>query len=663
MVFTLVQTAGADTVLGTVDDTFTFTLLDQVDHTPLATGGGDAETIALSLASVFVATDFDGDSVVIDGGATVTIENDVPANNAATVNINVDEDELTGLSTGITDGDGTTTVATFTGAQIAGLVASGADEPVTVSLNAAIDNVATGLFSQNVSILFDVVSPTQVNGVAGARVVFTLVQTAGADTVLGTVDDTFTFTLLDQVDHTPLATGGGDAETIALSLASVFVATDFDGDSVVIDAGATVTIENDVPANNAATVNINVDEDELATALSTGITDGDGTTTVATFTGAQIAGLVASGADEPVTVSLNAAIDNVDTGLDSKGENILFDVVSPTQVNGVAGARVVFTLVQTAGADTVLGTVDDAFTFTLLDQIDHTPLATGGGDAETIALSLASVFVATDFDGDSVVIDGGATVTIENDVPANNAATVNINVDEDELATALSTGITDGDGTTTVASFTGAQIIGLVASGADEPVTVSLNAAIDNVDTGLDSKGENILFDVVSPTQVNGVAGARVVFTLVQTAGADTVLGTVDDTFTFTLLDQVDHTPLATGGGDAETIALSLASVFVATDFDGDSVVIDGGATVTIENDVPANNAATVNINVDEDELTGLSTGITDGDGTTTVATFTGAQIAGLVASGADEPVTVSLNAAIDNVATGLFSQERQHPV
>ena len=123
------------------------------------------------------------------------------------MNINVDEDELAGLSTGITDGDATTTVATFTGAQIAGLVASGADEPVTVSLNAAIDNVATGLFSQNVSIVFDVISPTQVNGVAGARTVFTLVQTAGADTVLGTSDDAFTFTLLDQVDHTPLATG------------------------------------------------------------------------------------------------------------------------------------------------------------------------------------------------------------------------------------------------------------------------------------------------------------------------------------------------------------------------------------------------------------------------------------------------------------------------
>ena len=104
---------------------------------------------------MFVATDFDGDSVVIDAGATVTIENDVPGQNAVTVNINVDEDELTG-PTGITDNDATTTVATFTGAQIAGLVESGADEPVKVSLNAAIDDVATGLFSQGVSILFDV---------------------------------------------------------------------------------------------------------------------------------------------------------------------------------------------------------------------------------------------------------------------------------------------------------------------------------------------------------------------------------------------------------------------------------------------------------------------------------------------------------------------------
>jgi hypothetical protein len=93
-----------------------------------------------------------------------------------------------------------------------------------------------------------------------------------------------------------------------------------------------------------------------------------------------------------------------------------------------------------------------------------------------------------------------------------------------------------------------------VNAGADEPVKVSLNPAIDGVDTGLDSKGANILFDVISTTRVDGVAGGRTVFTLVQDDGVDNVLGTADDTFTFTLLDQIDHTPLATGGGDAETI-------------------------------------------------------------------------------------------------------------
>ena len=112
-----------------------------------------------------------------------------------------------------------------------------------------------------------------------------------------------------------------------------------------------------------------------------------------------------------------------------------------------------------------------------------------------------------------------------------------------------------------------------------------------------------------------------------------------------------------------ETIVLSLASVFVATDFDGDSVIIDAGATVTIENDVPRQNAATVNINVDEDELTGLSTGITDSDATTTVATLHGCADCG--------PGGVRRRRAGDGVAQcgdrqcrhGSVLARRQHPV
>ena len=92
-----------------------------------------------------------------------------------------------------------------------------------------------------------------------------------------------------------------------INLGGIVQATDRDGDSVTGNAnGLAITVDDDVPANDTAVVNVNVDEDELATALSTGITDDDATNTVASFTGAPIAGLVASGADEPVKVSLDA---------------------------------------------------------------------------------------------------------------------------------------------------------------------------------------------------------------------------------------------------------------------------------------------------------------------------------------------------------------------
>ncbi|UUZ72499.1 retention module-containing protein [Polaromonas sp. P1(28)-8] len=507
-------TGAVDNGDGTVTYSYSTTLSEPVQQPDV----GDNEN-SITLSGVdFTVTDSDGDPA--SASFDIAIVDDVPVQNSTTVNISVDEDELTGLSTGVTDGDGTTTVASFTAAQLMGLVAAGADVPVKISFNSAIEGVDTGLDSKGANILFDYVDATHVNGVADGRIVFTLVQTAGGDALLGTDDDVFTFTLLDQVDHTPLATGGGDAETIALSLASVFVATDFDGDSVVIDAGATVTIENDVPGQNSATVNINVDEDEL-TGLSTGITDGDGTTTVASFTAAQLMGLVAAGADEPVKVSFNSAIEGVDTGLDSKGANILFDYVDATHVNGVADGRIVFTLVQTAGGDALLGTADDVFTFTLLDQVDHTPLATGGGDAETIALSLASVFVATDFDGDSVIIDAGATVTIENDVP------VFYNPTDGLLANSDSATVT-------------ASLNSLVAMGADEYVS-----------------GTNVIFDAAQEGASTLTSGGGTIYYWVSsdgktlTASTSSVEGSVDASntvFTVAINDATDQYTVTMSG-------------------------------------------------------------------------------------------------------------------
>ena len=128
----------------------------------------------------------------------------------------------------------------------------------------------------------------------GNRVVFTLVESPPG---------TFTFTLLDQIDHTP-GVPGTDAELTNLSLAGVFTATDFDADPVVIDAGASINIENDVPENNGTVLAAKLVVEDGLTGLSTGI--GGGPTQVM-FTAAELATLVNSGADEPVTIKFNAA--------------------------------------------------------------------------------------------------------------------------------------------------------------------------------------------------------------------------------------------------------------------------------------------------------------------------------------------------------------------
>ena len=53
------------------------------------------------------------------------------------------------------------------------------------------------------------------------------------------------------------------------------------------------------------------------------------------FTAAELATLVNSGADEPVTIKFNAAVTG-DTGLDSKGFDVSWVYVDATHMNGVA---------------------------------------------------------------------------------------------------------------------------------------------------------------------------------------------------------------------------------------------------------------------------------------------------------------------------------------
>ena len=189
----------------------------------------------------------------------------------------------------------------------------------------------------------------------------------------------------------------------------------------------------------------------------------------------------ARGTGDPVSITavrvFNAAGELIEEETDGSAPSVDDPTVDIVFSDGPDGARIA----------TVSG-LDDLYTIAWDTSAVHDQVlikgVAGKFDIGRFALTQA------ESDTDEV----GSKVIFEDDGPVNNAATVNVDVDEDEL-TGLSTGITDNDATTTVASFTGAQIAGLVNAGADEPVTVSLNPAIDGADTGLDSKGSNILFD------------------------------------------------------------------------------------------------------------------------------------------------------------------------
>lgn len=322
-------------------------------------------------------------------------------------------------------------------------------------------------------------------------------------------NDTKTLTSADLVKlTTTIADGDGDSAAATLNIGQQLVFTD------------------DAPSNNNATLSRAVQEDALNNSQSVG--NGEVTvpaqTTTAAITAAQIAALVNAGADGLGLIRLANATELPDTtltGLKSKGVDVHYHVVSATEIDGVAGtgasARVVFTLVQTPGGDSQLGTSDDIFTFTLKDQVDH---ATASGDSSTVSLDIAKAFVATDGDGDSTQLDNGATINIENDVP--------IGFTPDSI-TLTNTGTATGT----------EPLHAAAAVGADEPGSLAFidTVAADNIlrDTGghtLKSGGANILMDGFGTATLTAfvdkdasgtfTAGDDTVFTATLNAGADT---------------------------------------------------------------------------------------------------------------------------------------------
>ena len=594
------------TLSGTNNATYTFTLLDQIDHQGgNLSGAGDDQIKTIDFSSMLVATDADLDQVALDAGSLlITVEDDLPINNATSVTGAVDEDSLNNVSGafGSLGNLDAVNVGTVAGGSLAGLVTVGADEPATFGFTGSFAGLtAQALTSKGVALSYSVSGLTLTGfvdlGVAGGvfeagvdRPVFTL-------TLSGTNNATYTFTLLDQIDHQGgNLSGAGDDQIKTIDFSSMLVATDADLDQVALDAGSLlITVEDDLPINNATSVTGAVDEDSLNNVSGAfGSLGNLDAVNVGTVAGGSLAGLVTVGADEPATFGFTGSFAGLTAqALTSKGVALSYSVSGLTLTGfvdlGVAGGafevgtdRPVFTL-------TLSGTNNATYTFTLLDQLDHQGgNLSGAGDDQIKTIDFSSMLVATDADLDQVALDAGSLlITVEDDLPINNATSVTGAVDEDSLPT----GNLDAVNVGTVA---GGSLAGLVTVGADEPATFGFTGSFAGLTAqALTSQGAALSYSVSGLTLTGfvdlGVAGGafevgtdRPVFTL-------TLSGTNNATYTFTLLDQIDHQGgNLSGAGDDQIKTIDFSSMLVATDADLDQVTLDAGSLlITVEDDLP----------------------------------------------------------------------------
>ena len=552
---------------------------------------------------MLVATDADLDPVTLDAGSLlITVEDDLPINNATSVTGAVDEDSLNNVSGafGSLGNLDAVNVGTVAGGSLAGLVTVGADEPATTFgfTGSFAGLTAQALTSKGAALSYSVSGLMLTGfvdlGVAGGafevgtdRPVFTL-------TLSGTNNATYTFTLLDQIDHQGgNLSGAGDDQIKTIDFSSMLVATDADLDQVALDAGSLlITVEDDLPINNATSVTGAVDEDSLNNVSGAfGSLGNLDAVNVGTVAGGSLAGLVTVGADEPATFGFAGSFAGLTAqALTSQGAALSYSVSGLTLTGfvdlGVAGGafevgtdRPVFTL-------TLSGTNNATYTFTLLDQIDHLGgNLSGAGDDQIKTIDFSSVLVATDADLDQVALDAGSLlITVEDDLPINNATSVTGAVDEDSLTTCPGFWFTGNLDAVNVGTVAGGSLAGLVTVGADEPATFGFTGSFAGLTAqALTSKGAALSYSVSGLTLTGfvdlGVAGGafeagtdRPVFTL-------TLSGTNNATYTFTLLDQLDHLGgNSSGAGDDQIKTIDFSSMLVATDADLDQVALDAGS-------------------------------------------------------------------------------------
>ncbi|OYT97790.1 MAG: hypothetical protein CFE49_00090 [Pseudomonas sp. PGPPP3] len=504
------------------------------------------------------------------------------------------------------------------------LVNFGADGPGTFGLVDS-EAAAAALAAQGLASASNKLSYTVTTEVVDGELQYTtLTASVGGEggypvfTLVVYADGNFTFTLQAQLDHPQMDGYDGEylqTETGAygIDFTHLLTATDFDGDPVAGFADPensglfVINVEDDVPVlagreGGCLVVGGTVNEDALVLSAGeeTPFDGNDDASQTLTVTGGPhaLAALVNFGADGPGEFSLidiravvgddddavptaaaQAAIDSLTAqGLESGGEALQFHMVGGALVGYVtateAGDSDVFSL-QVNG--------DGSYTFTLLGPIDH-PLADGNdgellSDGSGLPIDFSGVLAATDGDGDPLLggfHTGSFVIDVQDDVPIqlDVAATGDTTVDEDNLPL----GIDDHDGVGTVAT---GSVSGLVSFGADGPGEFSLVDSTKGL-PDLYSARHEVTYQIDGNVLTASVAAGS------DYDGYDVFTFSLDEhgNYIFTLLGQLDHA-LPGDTNDDQPLSIDLSSIIQATDGDGDPVVLRGGFSITVEDDVP----------------------------------------------------------------------------
>jgi len=528
----------------------------------------DSVSIALGVINLrLTATDGDGDAVsaTVDVGRLVSIADDGPRIINATDTVLLDEDALQGANADAQP-------------PRAGEVDAGGSASASGTI---VDNVNWGAdgFGRVTGVSWTGGSATLAANETSVTVFLNanaqlLGSSAGAALSLQVfADGNYTVTLLDNL----LIQGAGENLVSVLNNGFTFSAVDRDGDPVQGGVRVNVNVQDDIPVAVAERlVTATVAENDINTRLSTGTSPNDGNAD-GSFTGDP-----ARRDSGPATVS-GSLVSLVSYGADGAaaggGFGLSTDFAGLTAQNLTsAGAALSYavngnTLTATAGTGNTARTVftlevqpNGNYTLRLFDQLDH---PTGQG-ANNLALDLSSAITATDADGDRITLSRGFTVNVTDDVPQLDGWLPSVVLVEEE---ALPGGNREWPNLGAVAS---GSVAGQAQSGADDPLTFSLNPVLGGLPT-LTSAGLPVTY-TVSGNTLTATAGtgdtARTVFTLQLQPNGN---------YTFTLRAPIDHP-----AGDGEnTRTLDLSSAIVATDRDGDALVLSNALSITVIDDVP----------------------------------------------------------------------------